>query len=98
MLACKEAGTVSADKSIGRISNLKTLNITYVMACWVWDNLLLWVKFLFELDSVFKDMSTMEERKAHIFLYPNVYVQMYMFGNFLKEKRWFKGYFKKFLM
>jgi len=93
MLACKEAGTVSADKSIGRISNLKTLNITYVMVCWVWDNLLLWVKFLFELDSVFKDMSTMRKGR-HIFSY----IQMYMFANFLKEKRWFKVFLKKYLM
>jgi hypothetical protein len=54
MLACKEAGTVSADESIGRISDLKIPEyITYIMTCWVWDNLLLWVKFLFELDSVF---------------------------------------------
>ncbi len=77
MLACKEAGTVSADKSIGRISNLKTLNITYVMACWVWDNLLLWVKFLFELDSVFKDMSTMRKGR-HIFSYIQMYDKTYI--------------------
>jgi len=34
MLACKEAGTVSADESIRRISNLKIPEyITYIMAC-----------------------------------------------------------------
>jgi hypothetical protein len=74
-LACKEAGTVSADESIGRISNLKIPEyITYIMACWVWDNLLLWVKFLFELDSVFKDMSTVRKGR-HIFSY----IQMSMY-------------------
>ncbi len=77
-LACKEAGTVSADESIGRISNLKIPEyITYIMACWVWDNLLLWVKFLFELDSVFKDMSTMRKGR-HIFSYIQMYDKTYI--------------------
>jgi hypothetical protein len=47
------------------------------MACWVWDNLLLWVKFLFELDSVFKDMSTMRKGR-HIFSYIQTYHKTYL--------------------
>jgi hypothetical protein len=78
MLACTEARTVLADESIGRISNLKIPEyITYIMACWVWDNLLMGVKFLFELDSVFKDMSTMRKGR-HIFSYIQMYDKTYL--------------------
>jgi hypothetical protein len=78
MLACEEAGTLLADESIGRISNLKILEyITYIMACWVWDNLFLRVKFLFELNSDFKDISTMTKGR-HIFSYIQMYDKTYI--------------------
>jgi hypothetical protein len=38
MLACKETGAVSADETIGRISDLNIPEyITCTMACWLWE-------------------------------------------------------------